>query len=84
MVISCAKELAPRIRINSICPGMVETPLIYGGSYSQEDMEKNVAEYALKRYGKPEDIAYGAIYLLSEAATWITGTSLFIDGGCKL
>lgn len=84
MVISCAKELAPRIRINSICPGMVETPLIYGGSYSQEDMEKNVAEYALKRYGKPEDIAYGAIYLLSEAATWITGTSLFIDVGCKL
>jgi NAD(P)-dependent dehydrogenase (short-subunit alcohol dehydrogenase family) len=46
--------------------------------------QKNAAEYALKRYGKPEEIAYGAIYLLSDAAAWITGLSLFIDGGCKL
>ena len=40
--------------------------------------------YPLKRYGTPEDIAYGCIYLLSDASTWVTGTNLVIDGGYLL
>lgn len=78
----CAKELAiKRIRVNSVNPGMVETPLIHGGAFSKEDLAKDVTKYPLGRYGQPQDVAYGIIYLLSEASSWITGTSLVIDGG---
>lgn len=78
----CAREFAPRkIRVNSICPGMVETPLITGGSITEEQYNVYKDRYLLKRFGKPQEIAYGAIYLLSEASAWTTGTSLFIDGG---
>lgn len=79
---SCAKELADKqIRANAICPGMVETKLIRGGALSEEDLQKDMANYPLKRYGKPEEIAYTAIYLLSDASAWVTGISLIIDGG---
>ena len=82
---SCAKELADKlIRANSICPGMVETKLIRGGAISEEDLKKDMEKYPLKRYAQPEEIAYAAIYLLSDAASWITGTSLIIDGGILL
>lgn len=71
-----------KIRFNSICPGMVETPLIHEEiNITDEQFEKDRETYPLKRYGKPEDIAYGAIYLLSDATSWITGHSLVIDGG---
>lgn len=77
-----AKEFSPRlIRVNSICPGMVETPLIHHGTLTEDQLEKDMQKCPLGRYGKPEEIAYAAIYLLSDAASWITGTSLVIDGG---
>ena len=77
-----AVEFAPRkIRVNSVCPGMVETPLIHGGMFTQEDREEDMDKYPLKRYGKTTDVAYGIIYLLSDAASWITGHALVIDGG---
>lgn len=69
------------IRFNSICPGMVETPLIRKGTITEEQYDIYKNQYALKRFGKPEEIAYGAIYLLSNASAWITGFCLFIDGG---
>lgn len=79
---SCAYELATRkIRVNSICPGMVETPLIRRGTLTDEQYQQYMQQYPLKRFGKPEEIAYSAVYLLSDAAAWITGTSLFVDGG---
>lgn len=82
MVQFYAIELATKkIRVNGICPGMVETPLISGGTLSKEQLDADKAKYPLKRYGKPEEVAYGAIYLLSEASSWITGQSLVIDGG---
>ena len=81
----CAKEFAARkIRVNSICPGMVETPLIHRGAVSEEQLEKDKANYLLKRYGQPEDIAYAAIYLLSDASSWVTGQDLKVDGGVDL
>ena len=79
---SCAVELADKgIRSNAVHPGMVETKLIQDAAYSIEDMEKDKAFYPLKRYGKPEDVAFAIIYLLSDAASWVTGTSLVVDGG---
>ncbi len=77
-----SKELGvKRIRVNCICPGMVETPLIHGGSITEEQYNEDKKHYPLGRYGTPKDIAYGAIYLLSDASAWVTGTSLIIDGG---
>lgn len=69
------------IRVNSICPGMVETPLMKNGKFSEEQLETYKETYLLKRFGKPEDISAAAIYLLSDASSWITGTSLVVDGG---
>ena len=78
----CAKELAAKkIRVNSVNPGMVNTKLIQGGTISEEQHKLDMEKYPLKRYGEPEDIAYGIIYLLSDASSWVTGHSLIIDGG---
>ena len=81
----CAKEFASRkIRVNCICPGMVDTPLIHRGTVSDEQLKENENLYPLGRYGKPEDIAYAAVYLLSDAASWVTGQSFVLDGGISL
>lgn len=81
----CAKEFASKkIRVNSVCPGRVDTPLISNRFFSKEDVEKDMAQYPMKRYGKPEEVAHAIIYLLSDASAWITGTNLVIDGGLSL
>jgi NAD(P)-dependent dehydrogenase (short-subunit alcohol dehydrogenase family) len=72
------------IRVNSICPGMVETPLIHHNGISDEQLQQYESQYPLGRFGRPEDIAYAAIYLLSDAAAWVTGSSMVIDGGITL
>jgi len=79
-----ALELAPQgIRINSINPGLVPTEILAlsnekaGYKHHQEIM---MSKYPMKRLGTPEDIAYGAIYLLSDSASWVTGQALAIDG----
>lgn len=77
-----AIELAPRgIRVNTIHPGMIETPLTSGTVLSKELLEEDAKNYLLGRYGKPEEIAYSIVYLLSDATVWMTGTQLLIDGG---
>jgi len=80
-----ALELAPRkIRVNSICPAMVWTDLILSeSSITKEEYEESEKKYPLKRYGKPEDIAYLTIYLLSDASSWMTGSCIDITGGAK-
>lgn len=80
---NAALELAAkRIRCNAVLPGMVETPLKEGkANVTEEQWEINRQLYPLKRFGKPEEIAYGIIYLLSDASAWVTGTELVIDGG---
>lgn len=81
----CARELSNKgIRANAVHPGMVETNLIHGGAISEEYLAADKKNYPLGRYGKPEDIAYAIIYLLSDAASWTTGISLFVDGGYTL
>ena len=82
---TAALELAPKgIRCNSVNPGMVETPLIKRGQITDEQHEKDKENYPLGRYGKPEDVAFATIYLLSDASCWMTGTALKIDGGVTL
>jgi NAD(P)-dependent dehydrogenase (short-subunit alcohol dehydrogenase family) len=80
-----ALELAPqRIRVNCILPGMVWTPLIEHSSLSIEQYKEDEKRYPLGRYGKPEDVAYVALYLLSDASEWMTGSAITIDGGVSL
>ena len=80
-----AREYASRkIRVNSICPGMVDTPLIHRGTITEEQLAEDAKRYPLGRYGKPDDIANGAVYLLSDASSWLTGHDLVIDGGFSI
>ena len=80
-----AREYASRkVRVNSICPGMVDTPLIHRGTITEEQLAEDAKRYPLGRYGKPDDIANGAVYLLSDASSWLTGHDLVIDGGFSI
>lgn len=80
-----ALELAPqKIRVNTITPGMVETSLLKDSEIDSELLEADKQKYPLKRYGNPEEVGYSAVYLLSDATKWMTGTSLLIDGGYTL
>ena len=72
------------IRVNSVNPGVVETNIFDEGVITEEQLEENKKQYPLKRFGKPEEIAFAVIYLLSDASSWVTGTNLVIDGGFTL
>ena len=78
-------ELANRlIRVNCICPAMVWTELIKRDSeLTGTDYHEAEKYYPLKRYGTPEDIANLAVYLLSDASTWMTGSCIDITGGAN-
>ena len=80
-----ALELAPRgIRVNTVHPGMIQTPLTANTALSRDVLEDDAKNYPLGRYGKPEEIAAAMAYLLSDATVWMTGTQLLIDGGYSL
>ena len=80
-----AIDLSSRgVRVNCVNPGMVDTNIFAKGDITKEQLEEDVKNYPLGRYGKPEDIAYAVIYLLSDASNWVTGTNLKIDGGLTL
>jgi len=80
-----ALELAPKgIRCNAVHPGRIETPLIHSCVTDDEDIRRDMERYPMRRYGRPEEVAYSIVYLLSDAAAWITGTDLVIDGGRSL
>lgn len=77
-----ALELASKnIRVNSVMPSMVSTPIMNGGQLTDEQFEEDKKRYPLKRYGYPEEVAYAIVYLLSDASAWTTGTNLLMDGG---
>lgn len=78
----CAVEFSSRgIRCNSVCPGMIKTPLINVDTLTEEDMSKDADKYLLKRYGEPEEVAHVHAFLLSDASSYVTGTSIIADGG---
>ena len=80
-----ALELAgKKIRCNAVLPGRVETALLQNQTLNEEEVQQDIAKYPLKRYAQPHEVAQGIIYLLSDAANWVTGTSLTIDGGRSL
>ena len=80
-----ARELAPKqIRVNAVCPAMVDTGILDSGTISKEQLEIDRLKYPLKRYGRPEDVAWAMVYLLSDASSWVTGTNMIIDGGILL
>ena len=77
-----AKELAAKnIRVNAVCPGFVESQIMASGTISNEQLDKLMELYPLGRAGKPEDVAWAMIYLLSDASSWVTGVNLPVDGG---
>ena len=78
-----ALELAPRqIRVNCISPTMVWTDLALVGA-STEQLTEAEKQYPLKRYGQPQDIAHLAVYMLSDASGWMTGSNIEITGGSQ-
>ncbi len=80
-----ALELAPRkIRVNCISPAMVWTDLILADGTDEEQLKEDKQKYPLKRYGQPDDIANLAVYMLSDASTWMTGSNVKKSGGGKL
>lgn len=82
---ACAKELAPRqIRANAVVPGMIETPFIGGDMISEDDLTIDRNRYPLKRFGKPEEVAWLIIYLLSDASAFMTGSAVKMNGGIEL
>ena len=75
-------ELASKgIRVNAVLPGMTETPLIHNDDITQEQLNKDMELYPLKRYADPREIAWAIIYLLSDASTFTIGASLVVEGG---
>lgn len=77
-----AVELASKnIRVNSVMPSMITTPIMNGGQLSDDQFVEDAKRYPLKRYGTPEEVAYAVVYLISDASAWITGTNILMDGG---
>ena len=77
-----ALELSPKIRVNAVAPGVVRTRL---AEALWKDHEPQVAaSTALNRIGEPDDVAAAVVFLASEAAAWITGETMVIDGGQRL
>ena len=69
------------IRVNCICPGFVETPLVAGVINTPDEYQKLADKHPMQRLAQPIEIAYGALYLASDESAFVTGIALPIDGG---
>jgi glucose 1-dehydrogenase len=82
---SIAQELAPhRIRVNSIAPGAIRTPINTSAWDTPEAYADLMTLVPYKRIGEPDDIARAAVWLASDASDYVTGATLFVDGGMTL
>ncbi len=88
LVRQVALDYSPQIRANILCPGPVDTPLLWYSARAFPDPSRAVADVAertpMKRLGTPEDIARAALFLASDESSWINGTALNIDGGVMI
>jgi NAD(P)-dependent dehydrogenase (short-subunit alcohol dehydrogenase family) len=85
MTRTLALELGPQgIRVNAIAPGLIETKLSHAITSSDEIVSLVVARTPLNRVGQPDEIAGGALYLASDASSFVTGHTLVIDGGMTI
>ena len=85
MMKSIAQELAPlRIRVNSICPGAIRTPINTEAWETQGAYDSLMTLVPYKRIGEPEDIAHAAIWLASDYSDYVSGLNLYVDGGMTL
>ncbi len=78
---SLALEWAPKVRVNAVMPGVVDTPIHALRGISPERIEAIGQMHPMKRVGRPEDVAAMIVFLLSEASSWMTGTIIPVDGG---
>jgi len=72
------------IRVNSVCPGFIDTPLarqVFDGEVMKTYLDRILSASQLGRFGRPEEIASAALFLASDDASFVTGTSLVVDGG---
>jgi NAD(P)-dependent dehydrogenase (short-subunit alcohol dehydrogenase family) len=69
------------IRVNSVHPGVIKTPMVEGLMTDEEKRKNALSWHPIGRFGEPEDIAYGVLYLASDESKFITGAELVIDGG---
>lgn len=82
---SLAQEVAPRrIRVNSIAPGAIRTPINTGAWSTPQAYEDLMRLVPYKRIGEPDDVARAAVWLASDAADYVTGATLYVDGGMTL
>jgi glucose 1-dehydrogenase len=85
MMKSIAQEFAPKkIRINSICPGAIQTPINKSAWDTPEALNSLLTLIPYQRIGQPEDIGNTAVWLASDDAEYVTGASIFVDGGMTL
>ena len=85
MMKSIAQEYAPeRIRVNSVAPGAIRTPINREAWETPEAYQALLKLIPYKRIGEPEDLARAAVWLVSDEADYVTGTTLFVDGGMTL
>ena len=78
-----------KVRVNAVCPGAIYTPaterhIAFENADRDEFLEKAGEESFLKRIGQPEEVAYAALFLASDEASFITGTELVVDGGATV